>query len=101
MTAMAANSDLSLEGYDNICMHYAQTLKDWRYRFNDAAAAVRSQGFDDVFIRCWNYYFTYCEAGFHSGTEGCLILVFSRPGNAAILLPGSLTKSILARNASS
>jgi cyclopropane-fatty-acyl-phospholipid synthase len=92
MTAMAANSDLSLEGYDNICMHY---------RFNDAAAAVRSQGFDDVFIRCWNYYFTYCEAGFHSGTEGCLILVFSRPGNAAVVLPGSLTSSILARNASS
>ncbi|CAM9124184.1 unnamed protein product, partial [Phaeothamnion confervicola] len=85
---------LSLESYDNICMHYAETLRDWRYRFNDNEAAVRAQGFDATFIRCWNYYFTYCEAGFHSQTEGCLILTFSRPGNAS-LLPASETRAIV------
>jgi cyclopropane-fatty-acyl-phospholipid synthase len=37
---------------------------------------VRKMGFDDVFLRVWNYYMTYCEAGFRSQTENCLILVF-------------------------
>lgn len=31
---MAAHSQFSLEGVDNICVHYAHTLKEWRHRFN-------------------------------------------------------------------
>ena len=46
---------------------------------------MRKMGFDDVFLRVWNYYLTYCEAGFRSQTENCLILVFSRPGNKALM----------------
>ena len=46
---------------------------------------MRRMGFDDVFLRVWNYYFCYCEAGFRSQTENCLILVFSRPGNKALI----------------
>lgn len=94
---MASRSDLSLEGYENIGVHYAETLREWRRRFNKAAPAVRAQGFDAVFRRCWNYYFCYCEAGFVSQTEGCAILTFSRPGNAA-LLPYGETRRIVARN---
>jgi cyclopropane-fatty-acyl-phospholipid synthase len=51
-------------------------------------------GFDDCFMRVWNYYLTYCEAaGFDSQTENCLILGFSRPGCNA-LLPLSETRSV-------
>jgi len=78
---MARNSEMSLEGYDNIGLHYAQTLREWRHRFNANLPEIRRQGFDSVFVRCWNYYLCYCEAGFQTQTEGCTILVFSRPGN--------------------
>lgn len=73
-------STLTLEHIDNIGLHYAQTLAEWRRRFNASEATVRQLGFDDVFFRAWNYYFTYCEAGFFSQTENCLILVFARQG---------------------
>jgi len=86
-------STLTLEHIDNIGLHYAETLSEWRRRFNAKERAVRSLGFDDVFMRVWNYYMTYCEAGFRSQTENCLILVFSRPGNRA-LVPLSEARSV-------
>jgi cyclopropane-fatty-acyl-phospholipid synthase len=86
-------STLTLEHIDNIGLHYAETLAEWRRRFNANEAIVRKMGFDDVFLRVWNYYMTYCEAGFRSQTENCLILVFSRPGNQA-LVPLSESRSV-------
>jgi cyclopropane-fatty-acyl-phospholipid synthase len=86
-------SCLTLEHIDNIGLHYAQTLAEWRRRFNAKEAFVRTLGFDDVFLRAWNYYLTYCEAGFFSQTENCLILVFSRQGCSA-LTPLCETRSV-------
>jgi cyclopropane-fatty-acyl-phospholipid synthase len=77
-------SNLSLEHIDNIGLHYAQTLADWRRRFNANEVFVRSLGFDDVFFRAWNYYLSYCEAGFHARNVSCLILVFARQGCKAL-----------------
>lgn len=87
------SSCLTLEHIDNIGMHYAQTLAEWRRRFNENEAFVRTLGFDDIFLRAWNYYLTYCEAGFFSQTENCLILVFSRQGCSS-LAPLCETRSI-------
>jgi cyclopropane-fatty-acyl-phospholipid synthase len=86
-------STLTLEHIDNIGLHYAETLAEWRRRFNASEETVRKLGFDDVFFRAWNYYFTYCEAGFFSQTENCLILVFARQGCKA-LLPLCETRSV-------
>jgi cyclopropane-fatty-acyl-phospholipid synthase len=86
MEAMSKHSKLSLESYLNIDVHYAETLREWRRRFNKNLNFVRQQGFDDVFIRCWNYYFCYCEAAFETQTEGCLIITLSRPGNRNLLI---------------
>jgi hypothetical protein len=86
-------SCLTLEHIDNIGLHYAQTLAEWRRRFNAKEAFVRTLGFDDVFLRAWNYYLTYCESGFFSQTENCLILVFSRQGCSA-LTPLCETRSV-------
>mmetsp|Transcript_3682 Transcript_3682/g.7125 ORF Transcript_3682/g.7125 Transcript_3682/m.7125 type:complete len:1073 (-) Transcript_3682:402-3620(-) len=86
-------STLTLEHIDNIGLHYAETLAEWRRRFNASEAVVRKMGFDDVFMRVWNYYLTYCEAGFRSQTEHCLILVFSRPGCRSVV-PLSETRSV-------
>jgi cyclopropane-fatty-acyl-phospholipid synthase len=86
-------SCLTLEHIDNIGLHYAQTLAEWRRRFNANEALVRSLGFDDIFLRVWNYYKCYCEAGFFSQTENCLILVFSRQGCPS-LVPLCETRSV-------
>jgi cyclopropane-fatty-acyl-phospholipid synthase len=86
-------SCLTLEHIDNVGLHYAQTLAEWRRRFNANEAVVRQMGFDDVFLRAWNYYLTYCEAGFFSQTENCLILVFSRQGCSS-LVPLCETRSV-------
>lgn len=48
-------------GYD-----YAETLKRWAKAFNTAHARVNELGFDQEFCRKWNYYLSYCEAGFRS-----------------------------------
>lgn len=56
---------------------------------------VMAQGFDSAFIRCFNYYFAYCEAGFASRTENLCMLVFARPGTEA--LDPNTVASVLAR----
>jgi cyclopropane-fatty-acyl-phospholipid synthase len=44
--------------------HYAATLASWRQQFNAQLPAVRALGFDERFIRLWNFYLAYCEAAF-------------------------------------
>ena len=47
---------------------YAETLRQWRERFD--AAVTNGQlpaGFDDRFVRLWRYYLQYCEGGFRGG----------------------------------
>lgn len=87
------NSCLTLEHVSNIGLHYAKTLREWRQRFNAEVGQVRKLGFDDVFLRVWNYYFTYCEAGFVSQTVHCTILVWSRAGCQA-LQPLAITENV-------
>jgi cyclopropane-fatty-acyl-phospholipid synthase len=47
---------------------YATTLRRWRDAFTLALPEVRAQGFDERFIRCWQFYLAYCIAGFDSGS---------------------------------
>ena len=43
---------------------YAETLRRWSASFNAAKSTVYALGFDEAFRRKWNYYLSYCEAGF-------------------------------------
>jgi len=43
---------------------YARTLATWRERFHARLDAVRALGFDDRFVRIWDFYLAYCEAAF-------------------------------------
>ena len=48
--------------------HYAETLKRWRVRYNEAVAERRlPAGFDEPFHNLWRYYLMYCEGGFRGG----------------------------------
>ncbi len=49
-------------------LHYAETLKRWRERFDLAVQEGRlPRGFDEKFVRLWRYYLMYCEGGFRGG----------------------------------
>jgi cyclopropane-fatty-acyl-phospholipid synthase len=47
---------------------YARTLALWQQRFNARRDAIASQGFDERFMRLWNFYLSYCQAGFATGS---------------------------------
>lgn len=79
--AMTANTDLVVEHVENIGIHYTRTLREWREALLSKAGEVRALGFDDEFLRTWDYYFSYCEAGFGTRTLGDLQLVLTRPNN--------------------
>jgi cyclopropane-fatty-acyl-phospholipid synthase len=49
-------------------MHYAETLRRWRERFDAAVDEGRlPAGFDEKFVGLWRYYLMYCEGGFRGG----------------------------------
>jgi len=60
----AGKQALIVENLLDIGLDYAKTLKDWRERFCSNIDTVRSLGFDDRFIRMWEFYLCYCEGGF-------------------------------------
>lgn len=83
ISAMAAASRLSVEHVENIGMHYSQTLLKWRKNFHSNRRDILKLGFNEKFIRTWDYYFLYCAAGFKTLTLADYQMVFSRPGNLA------------------
>lgn len=64
LASMQRVSSLTLVHMEEIGHHYARTLRTWRERFLARLDAVRELGFDEKFIRKWEYYLAYCEAGF-------------------------------------
>jgi len=59
---------LKLDKMERIGSHYATTLNIWNKNFNDNIEQIKEMGFDQYFINLWNYYFSYCEAGFANNT---------------------------------
>ncbi|HSK94079.1 MAG TPA: cyclopropane-fatty-acyl-phospholipid synthase family protein [Candidatus Angelobacter sp.] len=58
---------LLLTQIEDIGPHYARTLRLWRDNFLGNLDEVRALGFDERFVRMWEYYLTLCEAGFATG----------------------------------
>ncbi len=46
---------------------YAETLRRWREAFAAARPRVLQLGFDERFVRIWEFYLAYCEAAFAQG----------------------------------
>lgn len=79
ISAATKASDLRLFHFEDLTPHYARTLAEWRRRFLDRADEVRAQGFDDAFIRMWEFYLCYCEGGFAERNIGLTQMVLTRP----------------------
>ncbi|CAI9118085.1 OLC1v1019605C2 [Oldenlandia corymbosa var. corymbosa] len=85
VTAMTSASKLCVEHVENIGFHYYPTLKNWRKNFVESKREILDLGFDEKFIRTFEYYFDYTAAGFKTGIIGNYQVVFSRPCNASFL----------------
>ncbi len=57
---------------------YAETLRRWRHAFLARLDDVRRQGFDDRFIRLWEFYLAYCEAAFDAGNTDVVQFTLQR-----------------------
>lgn len=79
--AVNSTSDLTLVDLKDIGLHYAHTLNVWYKNFNDNLPKIKRMGFDDYFIRKWNYYLCYCEAAFAMRNINVMQLVYTRPNN--------------------
>ncbi len=62
--SLARATTLSLFNAEDMGTHYARTLAAWRERFHDALPSVKALGFNDRFIRMWDFYLAYCEGAF-------------------------------------
>jgi cyclopropane-fatty-acyl-phospholipid synthase len=61
---LTRDTDLRMTDLEDIGQHYATTLAHWRERFNARRSEIRALGLPEAFIRMWQFYFCYCEAGF-------------------------------------
>jgi cyclopropane-fatty-acyl-phospholipid synthase len=76
--SLARTTRMKLAHLEEIGPHYALTLQEWRRRFLDRLAEVRRLGFDERFIRMWDYYLAYCEGAFREGYIGDVQLVLAK-----------------------
>ncbi|MEM1145134.1 MAG: cyclopropane-fatty-acyl-phospholipid synthase family protein [Pseudomonadota bacterium] len=77
---IAKKTDLQMVHLRDITLDYARTLEQWRLRFSDKLEDVRSMGFDERFIRMWEFYLCYCEGGFRERIIGTAQISFAKPG---------------------
>ena len=77
--SVARSGDLKVDHLEDITPHYARTLRTWRTRFLGNLDRVRGLGFSEAFIRMWEYYFAYCEAGFQERYLGDVQIRFVKP----------------------
>ena len=61
-----SDNGLTINSYISYADHYADTLEIWRNQFIQKWELIKNQGFDLKFKRMWEFYLSYCEAGFKS-----------------------------------
>jgi cyclopropane-fatty-acyl-phospholipid synthase len=86
LASLARSTRLSLFHAEEMGAHYARTLAAWRERFLRSIPEVRALGFDDRFIRMWDYYLAYCEGAFLERHIGDFQLLLTKNHNPRPLL---------------
>jgi cyclopropane-fatty-acyl-phospholipid synthase len=82
--AVNKSGTMHLHDLKEFGLSYARTLAAWKQRFNKNVEQVKMLGFDDRFIRKWNYYLSYCEAGFATRNTNVVQMVYARPNNTEV-----------------
>jgi len=89
-SAVTRSSNMKMSHMEDITPHYARTLAAWRQRFLDNQKEIKALGYDDTFIRLWDFYFAYCEGGFAERVIGDVQLMFAKPLNRRAVVLGQL-----------
>lgn len=90
--AINRTGDMFLHDLDDMGPYYARTLHVWRENFRRVPEEVRAQGFDETFLRKWDYYLAYCEAAFATRHISVLQAVYTRANNGTLDLPNGLER---------
>ncbi|MDR9439337.1 MAG: cyclopropane-fatty-acyl-phospholipid synthase family protein [Halomonas sp.] len=90
LDGLTRHTSLNVIDLDEIGLHYARTLREWRHRFEASLETVRRLGYDERFIRMWRYYLCYCEGGFLERTIGTCHLLLAKPGARPAPLTGAV-----------
>lgn len=77
--AVATRTDLRTWHAEDLAPHYAETLRLWREAFMGRLEDVRALGFDERFIRMWEYYLAYCEGAFRARHVGVVQTLLTKP----------------------
>lgn len=79
-----------VERVQNLAAHYPPTLRAWGDKFaknfdSSIGPSLEEQGADaQVFRKKWEYYFTYCEAGFEERCLACPMITVAREGTVGL-----------------
>src|SRR5215475_6551169 len=76
---IARSSDLKLFHLEDTGPSYALTLAAWRARFHQRLADVRALGYDERFVRMWDFFLAYCESGFRERSTGVVQMLMVKP----------------------
>jgi len=79
LSSVRKHTDLLMVGMQEIGEDYAKTLQIWRERFLTKLDKVHELGFDDYFVRMWNYYLCYCQGGFEERIIGTSQILLAKP----------------------
>jgi cyclopropane-fatty-acyl-phospholipid synthase len=79
--AITSNTKLMVHDLENIGIHYARTLKEWRLRFDKKWPYIETLEFDNTFKRLWEYYLCYCEGAYQARSLDNLQIVISPTNN--------------------
>lgn len=82
------DTDMNLLHMEDFGLHYARTLRLWHENFRRAHGRLTELGYDDYFLRLWEFYLCYCEGGFLERTIGTAQLLLAKPAAVAQPLLG-------------
>lgn len=86
-SVMQQSGTLWLHDLRDMGTHYARTLALWREAFQNQRESVRALGFDEAFLRKWQYYLSYCEAAFATRNISVVQALWTHPNNARLDTP--------------
>jgi cyclopropane-fatty-acyl-phospholipid synthase len=77
--SVARVTDMRMYALEEMSQHYVKTLQAWRAKFWQNISEVRLLGFDERFVRMWDYYLQYCIAAFEERQVNVVQILLAKP----------------------
>lgn len=88
--ASAESSDMRLFHQEDLTSHYVRTLRAWKKNLETRKMEFLAMGYSERLYRLWQFYFAYCEGGFHEKSIGLVQMLFTKPQSVQPTLLGDL-----------